>query len=131
MSVAAEHGQLDVVRFLIDEGATLEPTQPMLPSAYRMAAREGQLEVLRFLIERGASPESRAAALAEAAFWGRLEAVRLLLQHAHTLTEGAGAAPLAAVLTRKDDLAGRNVGLVISGGNLSYEQLQQIVGSSN
>ena len=56
-------------------------------------------------------------------------AVRLLLEKAHTLTEGAGAAPLAAALRLREDLAGRCVALVISGGNLSIEQLQGIVGT--
>jgi threonine dehydratase len=54
-------------------------------------------------------------------------AIRLLLAKAHTLTEGAGAAPLAAALKLRDRLAGRNVALVVSGGNLSMSQLQEIV----
>jgi threonine dehydratase len=36
----------------------------------------------------------------------------------HNLVEGAGAAPLAAALKEKDRLAGRKVGLVLSGGNI-------------
>ncbi len=55
-------------------------------------------------------------------------AIRLLVRHAHTLAEGAGAAPLAAALRLKEQLAGRNVALVVSGGNLSTAQLQSIIG---
>ncbi len=35
----------------------------------------------------------------------------------HNIAEGAGAAPLAALLKRKQDFAGQRVGLILSGGN--------------
>jgi threonine dehydratase len=54
-------------------------------------------------------------------------AVRLLVEKAHTLAEGAGAAPLAAALRLREQLAGRRVALVVSGGNLSVEQLRSIL----
>jgi threonine dehydratase len=54
-------------------------------------------------------------------------AVRLLVEKAHTLTEGAGAAPLAAAINLGERLAGRRAALVISGGNLSMEHLREIV----
>jgi threonine dehydratase len=50
-----------------------------------------------------------------------------LLEYTHNLAEGAGAAPLAAALQLKDRIAGRNVALVMSGGNLSVEKLAQIL----
>ncbi len=56
------------------------------------------------------------------------EAIILLLQHTRNLAEGAGAAPLAAALQLKDRLAGKKVALVVSGGNLSLEQLREILG---
>lgn len=56
------------------------------------------------------------------------QAVRLYLAKAHTLAEGAGAAPLAAALKLRDALAGRRVALVLSGGNLSIEQLTWVLG---
>jgi threonine dehydratase len=58
------------------------------------------------------------------------EAVVLLLQHTRNLAEGAGAAPLAAALQLKDRLAGKKVVLVMSGGNLSLEQLREILGKN-
>lgn len=54
-------------------------------------------------------------------------AVQLLLEHAHSLVEPAGAASLAAALGLREQLAGRKVALVISGGNISMAQLRQIV----
>ncbi|MBW1712691.1 MAG: hypothetical protein JRJ59_06055 [Deltaproteobacteria bacterium] len=51
-------------------------------------------------------------------------AVVFLLERAHTLAEAAGAAPLAAALKLGQKLAGRKVGLVLSGGNTSLEHLR-------
>jgi len=53
-------------------------------------------------------------------------AILLLLEHTHNLAEGAGAASLAAAIMLKQRLAGRNVALVLSGGNLSMEQLRRL-----
>lgn len=55
------------------------------------------------------------------------EAVLLLMEHAHTLVEGAGAAALAAALLLRERLAGRKVALILSGGNLSMEQLRAML----
>jgi len=54
-------------------------------------------------------------------------AVLLLLQHTHNLAEGAGAASLAAALMLKHRLAAKNVVLVMSGGNLSVDQLRRVL----
>jgi threonine dehydratase len=57
------------------------------------------------------------------------QAVVLMLQHTRNLAEGAGAAPLAAALQIREQLAGKKVALVQSGGNLSLEQLREILGN--
>ena len=54
-------------------------------------------------------------------------AVRLLLEHTHNLAELAGAAPLAAALGMADELAGKRVVLVLSGGNLAVSKLRSIL----
>jgi threonine dehydratase len=46
------------------------------------------------------------------------EAMRLLYRASHNLAEGAGAAALAAVAVDRTRLAGRRVGVVLSGGNI-------------
>ena len=56
-----------------------------------------------------------------------LQAIALYLEKAHSLAEGAGAAPLAAALKLRDRLAGKKVALVLSGGNLSMEQLRRVI----
>ncbi len=53
-----------------------------------------------------------------------LAAVRLYLEKAKTLAEPAGAAPLAAALKMREQLAGKKVALILSGGNISPEQLR-------
>ena len=49
------------------------------------------------------------------------------LERARTLSEGAGAAPLAAALQLAPQLAGRKVVLCLSGGNVSREQLVRVL----
>lgn len=51
-------------------------------------------------------------------------AVVVNLKETHNLTEHAGAASMAAALKIKDRLRDKNVALVMSGGNISLEQLR-------
>ena len=53
--------------------------------------------------------------------------ILLLLETARQLVEGAGAAPVAAALRRKEELAGKKVGLVLSGGNITLDQLRLLL----
>lgn len=54
-----------------------------------------------------------------------LQGIRVAVETTHNLAEGAGAASIAAALKIKDRLAGKNVALVMSGGNLDREHLLQ------
>ncbi|HYS17713.1 MAG TPA: threonine ammonia-lyase [Candidatus Binatia bacterium] len=54
-------------------------------------------------------------------------AILLLLEIEKTVVEGAGAAPLAALLNRKLGLGGRNVVLVLSGGNIDVTMISRII----
>jgi threonine dehydratase len=54
-------------------------------------------------------------------------AIRLLLETARQVAEGAGAAAVAAALTQRENLAGKRVGMIISGGNITVEQLRRVV----
>ncbi len=55
-------------------------------------------------------------------------AIRVLIESARLVAEGAGAAPLAAAIKHRDELAGKTVGLMLSGGNITKAQLGQIMG---
>jgi threonine dehydratase len=56
------------------------------------------------------------------------EAVLLLLERLKLLAEGAGAAALAGALKLKNELKGRRVVLVLSGGNIDMNLLDRIIG---
>ncbi|MCO6417593.1 threonine dehydratase [Siccirubricoccus sp. KC 17139] len=76
-----------------------------------IATREPDPEALR-IIERGAA---RIVSVTDAEV---AAAIRAYWQDTHNLAEGAGAAPLAALLQEKARMAGRRVGLILSGGNI-------------
>ncbi|MBI4503945.1 MAG: threonine ammonia-lyase [Chloroflexi bacterium] len=54
-------------------------------------------------------------------------AVVALLEHAKLLVEGAGAAPLAAILAGKVDVAGRRVVALVSGGNIDINLVARAI----
>ena len=49
------------------------------------------------------------------------DAMRAYWTDTHNLTEGAGAAALAAAVQERQQLAGKKVGLVLSGGNIDFD----------
>jgi threonine dehydratase len=55
------------------------------------------------------------------------ESIVMLLEIEKTVVEGAGAAPLAAVLRNLERFRGRRVGLVLGGGNIDPLMLAEIV----
>lgn len=69
--------------------------------------------------------------------WDRIDDFRLvtdaemrrgivtILESTHMVAEGAGAAGLAAAVQMRDELAGKRVGCVISGGNLTLDELRR------
>ncbi len=54
-------------------------------------------------------------------------AMRAYYTDTHNVVEGAGAAPLAAVLKEKDSLQGRRVGVVVSGGNVDMDVFRGVL----
>ena len=56
-------------------------------------------------------------------------AVLLLLEIEKTVAEGAAAVPLAALLHNKVGLAGKTVGLIVSGGNIDMNLISRIIES--
>ena len=55
------------------------------------------------------------------------DAIRLYFTTTHNLAEGAGAAPLAALMKEKSRYAGKRVGLVFSGGNIDMPMLEKVL----
>ena len=58
---------------------------------------------------------------------GIADALRLLLRTTHNLAEGAGAAGLAGLLALRETLAGRSVGICITGSNIDQETLRRVM----
>lgn len=54
-----------------------------------------------------------------------------LMEGAHVVAEGAGAASLAAAKNLREELQGQRVGLIVSGGNVTLETIQRAVCSDN
>ena len=52
-----------------------------------------------------------------------LDAIQYYYTDTHNIAEGAGASPLAALLKEKEMMAGKKVGLVLTGGNLDHDLL--------
>jgi threonine dehydratase len=54
-------------------------------------------------------------------------AQRVLIAQTRNLVEAAGAAAFAGALASRDELAGRRVAVIVSGGNVSAEQLLELL----
>jgi threonine dehydratase len=55
------------------------------------------------------------------------EAMRLYYRAAHTLAEGAGAASLAALMKEKNQMAGKRVGVILTGGNIDRDKFVTVL----
>jgi threonine dehydratase len=55
------------------------------------------------------------------------EAIRIYFSDTHTLAEGAGAAPLAALMKERERMQGRRIGLVLSGQNIDRAWMRDVL----
>ena len=55
------------------------------------------------------------------------EAIRAYFTDTHNIAEGAGAAPLAALMQERDRMAGRKVGVILCGGNIDSDWFAEIL----
>lgn len=83
---ACEGGHLETVKLLVENGANLEATSSVgynhsLKTPLYYAAKNGNTEVISYLLSAGASVEKTPNALGMAILYGRLEAVKLLIEH--------------------------------------------------
>ena len=54
-------------------------------------------------------------------------AMRVIFEETHNVAEGAGAAALAAILREKDQLRGKRVAMVLTGGNVDREVFAKVL----
>jgi threonine dehydratase len=98
----------------------LVPTNTAATFADGMACRDPQAGALD-IVRQGAA---RVVTVSEDDI---AEAIRIYYTTTHNLAEGAGAAPLAALLQEKHRYAGKRAGLILSGGNIDMPVLAQIL----
>ena len=55
-------------------------------------------------------------------------AIRAYYSDTHNIAEGAGAAPLAALMQEREAMQGRKVGLILTGGNIDRELYLRVLG---
>ncbi len=55
------------------------------------------------------------------------EAMRIYYDDTHQVAEGAGAAPLAALLQERERMAHKNVGVILTGGNIERARILEVL----
>lgn len=108
------------------------------PAAYKSWQTRALLEAANNTFAEGLATRT-AFALPQQMLWELLDdfilvsedairaAIVLYLQKAKTLAEGAGAAALAGARQLQQELRGKKVALLLSGGNLTPEQLRAVI----
>jgi threonine dehydratase len=96
------------------------PTNAAQTFADGVACREPDPQSLE-IIRRGAA---RIVRVGEGEI---AEAMRIYWAATHNVAEGAGAAPLAALLQERGRMAGKRVGLILSGGNIDADMLRTVL----
>jgi threonine dehydratase len=96
------------------------PTPSAATFADGMACREPDAEALA-IMRRGAARIVRVTEQEIA------EAMRAHFEDTHNVVEGAGAAPLAALLKERAQMQGKRVALIVSGGNIDREVFAEVL----
>ncbi len=117
VGVVAENAPAYALSF---KAGQLVPTNSARTFADGMACRDPNGEAFN-IIKQGAA---RIVTVSEDEI---AEAMRIYYATTHNLAEGAGAAPLAALLKEKDRYAGKRAGLILSGGNIDMPLFTQIL----
>ena len=102
------------------EAGRIVPTPTARTFADGMACREPQAEPFE-IIRAGAA---RIVSVSEDEI---AEAVRMLFTDTHNTAEGAGAAPLAALMKERERYRGRRAGIILSGGNIDMPVFARIL----
>ena len=108
------------------------------PAAYKSWKAHAMLEDTNATFAEGLATRT-AFALPQKILWDLLDdfilvsedamraAIVMFLQKAKTLSEGAGASSLAGALQLREQLTGKKVALILSGGNITPEQLKMVL----
>jgi threonine dehydratase len=117
VGVVAENAPAYALSF---RAGQLVPTNSARTFADGMACRDPNGEAFN-IIKQGAT---RIVTVSEDEI---AEAMRIYYATTHNLAEGAGAAPLSALLKERTRYAGKRAGLILSGGNIDMPQFSQVL----
>ena len=117
VSVVAEGAPCYALSF---EAGRVVPTNGVETLAEGLAVRQPSPIALE-IIRKGAN---RIVRVSDAEIMAAMETY---VTETHNLAEGAGAAGLAALMQEREAMASRRIGVVLSGGNVSREQLARVL----
>ncbi len=103
------------------EQGRIVTTQSAITLADGMACRVPMPEALE-IIRRSAARIIRVGDAEVAA------AIRAYHEDTHNMAEGAGAAPLAALMQERDKQKGKRIGLILTGGNIDRRLYAEVIG---
>ena len=104
---AAYSNRIEIVKYLLDNGAEINAVQVGGPTALGQATFRGNSDVVKYLLDKGANPdlgdEKGATPLHHAAYAGNMELVKLLISHNANvnLQQKDGGTPLSHSSIRK------------------------------
>jgi len=117
VGVVSEHAQ--TAKLSVERG-TLTPTESAATFADGMAVRvpvKAAYDIYATGAERIVTVSDDAVA----------EAIRVYFQDTHNLAEGAGAAPLAALMQERARMQGKEVGVILCGGNIDTAWMRTVL----
>ena len=117
VGVVSEHAQ--TAKLSVERG-TLTPTESAATFADGMAVRvpvKAAYDIYATGAERIVTVSDDAVA----------EAIRVYFQDTHNLAEGAGAAPLAALMQDRARMQGKEVGVILCGGNIDTDWMRTVL----
>ena len=117
VGVVAEQAPTYALSF---EAGRAVPTNGCSTVADGVSVRVPSAEALKIILQS----VERVVTVSEAEI---MAAMRALFADTHNVAEGAGAAPLAALMKEQDKMAGRKVGLILSGGNVDTGVYRKIL----
>jgi threonine dehydratase len=118
VGVVSDHA--NAYKLSLDAGRVVE-TNSARTFADGMAVRVPSAEALA-IISAGAA---RIVSVGEDAI---AAAMRAYFEDTHNVAEGAGAAPLAALMQEKDSMKGKKIGLILCGGNVDTPVFRTVLG---
>jgi threonine dehydratase len=117
IGVVAENAPAYALSF---KAGHLTPTNSARTFADGMACRDPQAEAFE-IIKKGAT---RIVTVSDDEI---ADAMRIYYATTHNMAEGAGAAPLAALMKERARYAGKRAGLILSGGNIDMPLFAQVL----